>query len=147
MLLERSVDSPRMARSSTQRWLVRAGCPPAFVADVILLVSEMVTNAVEHATSTARLCAELGADHLRLEVHDTSGAAPAVRDLDEERLDEPRARGGYGLRIVTMLADDWGWTSTPTGKSVWVEMSAPELAGPGDEHHPVVGRPPTLAGT
>lgn len=122
MLLERSADSPRIARTATRRWLTRAGCPPAFVADVMLVVSELVTNAVEHAASSTCLRAELGDDRLRLEVDDTSSVEPVVRDPDPARLDVPRARGGFGLRIVSALAADWGWTSTPTGKSVWVEL-------------------------
>ena len=144
MLLERSVDSPAIARTGARGWLGRSGLQPAFVADVVLIVSELVANAVEHAASTAGVRAELRTGRLRLEVHDTSAAAPVLRD-HRTRSDEPRARGGFGLQIVSTLAADWGWTSTSTGKIVWLELVRPDSDGDVDALDTAVGASPATA--
>ena len=82
--------------------------------DAVLVTSELVTNAVVHAASSTRLRATLHAGRLRLEVYDDSVEPPRPRDNSE-------TAGGYGLQFVASLADDWGWSPTPTGKLVWAE--------------------------
>ena len=58
--------------------------------------------------------AEVADGRLRLEVHDEWSVLPASRDA-------ARSAGGYGLQFVAALTDDWGWSTTRTGKCVWIE--------------------------
>ncbi|MEU0287894.1 ATP-binding protein [Streptomyces sp. NPDC005908] len=89
---------------------------------LILLVSELVTNAVVHTGCPAvlRLCLP-GRDAaeevtVRLEVADRSGRAPVPRCVDGD------ATGGRGLALVDGLADRWGWSTEGTGKRIWCEL-------------------------
>ncbi|MEU5506597.1 ATP-binding protein [Streptomyces fungicidicus] len=90
---------------------------------LILLVSELVTNALVHTGRPAVLRlslpgAEAGAGEVtvRLEVADRSGRAPVPRCVDGE------ATGGRGLALVDGLADRWGWSAEGTGKRIWCEL-------------------------
>jgi anti-sigma regulatory factor (Ser/Thr protein kinase) len=85
----------------------------------VLLVSELVTNAVLHARhedGTLLLRLELSGDLLRIEVHDTDPRCPELGDPGE--LDE----SGFGLVLVATLAAKWGTTGTSDGKVVWAEL-------------------------
>ena len=91
----------------------------------VLLVSELVTNAVMHAGPAVAgtvagtvLRLEYGGDWLRIEVHDTSPHAPRPRTPDW--LDE----SGFGLMLVDSLATKWGVQQTAQGKAVWAELDA-----------------------
>ncbi|MGX1369282.1 anti-sigma regulatory factor (Ser/Thr protein kinase) [Streptomyces canus] len=88
---------------------------------LILLVSELVTNAVVHTGRPAVLRLHLpGTDGetatVRLEVADRSGRAPVPRCADGD------ATGGRGLALVDGLADRWGWSPEGVGKSIWCEL-------------------------
>jgi anti-sigma regulatory factor (Ser/Thr protein kinase) len=88
-------------------------------ADVaVLLVSELVTNALLHGAPPVELRARLTPKGLRVEVSDSAPAQPVVRDTP---LDTP---GGQGLRLVDALASRWGWTPATVGKAVWFEIDA-----------------------
>ncbi|WP_420878249.1 SpoIIE family protein phosphatase [Streptomyces sporangiiformans] len=83
---------------------------------VELLVSELVTNAVRHATGPIRV--RLIHDRtLICEVSDTSSTAPHLRRAAS--MDE----GGRGLFLVAQLAQAWGARYTPEGKVIWAECS------------------------
>ncbi|MEV7071348.1 ATP-binding protein [Streptomyces sp. NPDC091972] len=88
---------------------------------LILLVSELVTNAVVHTGLPAVLRLSLpGTEEewatVRLEVADRSGRAPVPRCVDGD------ATGGRGLALVDGLADRWGWSPEGAGKSIWCEL-------------------------
>ncbi|MEU6088953.1 ATP-binding protein [Streptomyces sp. NPDC047085] len=88
---------------------------------LILLVSELVTNAVVHTGRPAvlRLSLPSGAIEsatVRLEVSDTSSRAPVPRCAGGD------ATGGRGLALVDCLADRWGWSPEDAGKSIWCEL-------------------------
>ena len=83
----------------------------------ILLVSELVTNAMRHGGEPIRLVANITPSGLRVEVYDGNvDAFPAVRDM------RPDAPGGRGLRLVDALADRWGTIEADDGKCVWFEI-------------------------
>jgi anti-sigma regulatory factor (Ser/Thr protein kinase) len=109
---DQSPDAPRAARRALADWLRRVPCDTATVEDVVLVVSELVTNAVVHARSAPLITAVFDDGRLRLEVHDDSAEPPTMR---------PPLQDGFGLHIVSRLSDGWGWTPTDAGKQVWVE--------------------------
>ncbi|MFJ9948478.1 ATP-binding protein [Kitasatospora sp. NPDC091207] len=93
----------------------------AAAEDVLLMVSELVTNACLHVEGGPREL-RLGWDGvvLRAEVADPSPVAPLLR-----RSADPGRPGGHGLRVVNRLARDWGSLPEGEGKAVWLEVLAP----------------------
>ncbi|MFD7873844.1 ATP-binding protein [Streptomyces sp. NPDC059766] len=92
---------------------------------LVLLVSELVTNAVVHTgrpavlrLSLAAVAAEVAT--VRLEVADACDRAPVPRCADGD------ATGGRGLALVDGLADRWGWSPEGAGKRIWCEVDRPE---------------------
>lgn len=81
-----------------------------------ILISELVSNVVRHANSTIDLDASYDDGTLRIEVRDGSSIVPAIKDL-------ANAEGGFGLRIVEAVADEWGVTQLANGKAVWFTVS------------------------
>lgn len=85
----------------------------------VLLVSELVTNAVVHARacrSPIALILESQRGWLRIEVHDADprwGQQCRPGELPES---------GFGLLLVDALASKWGMDETETGKAVWAEL-------------------------
>jgi anti-sigma regulatory factor (Ser/Thr protein kinase) len=100
--------------------------PPQLLADVAIVVAELVGNAVRHAQP-------LPGDVLRVawrlrpaeagdvvEVRVTDGGAnglPMIRAVDSDASD------GRGLTIVAALADRWGVDRDGLGQSVWAQLS------------------------
>jgi two-component sensor histidine kinase len=74
------------------------------VSDVVLLVSELVSNSVKYGDGTIGVRVRtLGRRRVLVEVTDEGGGF--------ERRFRPTSRfegGGYGLRLVDRLSDDWG---------------------------------------
>ena len=114
LMVPRSPKAATIARAALTEWLATWRCPSDLAADVTLVLSELVTNAVIHANSSADITATLHDHRLRVEVHDRSAEPPHLRTGH----DDP---GGYGLQFVATLADTWGWTFTTPGKVVWTE--------------------------
>ncbi|MGW7368415.1 ATP-binding protein [Streptomyces sp. NPDC054841] len=118
-----------LARDFTRQALYDWGWLPAASADrraaaedVLLVVSELVTNACLHAEGPERLRISSDAKVLRLEVSDRGTGQPAPRT--PHRAGRP---GGHGMFIVQRLCLDWGVVRTPgmPGKTVWAELAAP----------------------
>ena len=94
--------------------------PRATAEDALLIVSELVTNAVRHGQPEIVLQLDLGDDRIRIEVHDGGDELPLV-PADQPAVDRPTGRG---LLIVAATASDWGITrpTTGSGKTVWAEL-------------------------
>jgi anti-sigma regulatory factor (Ser/Thr protein kinase) len=95
------------------------------VADALLVVSELATNALLHAGSAFELAVE--ADEARGVVHlavtDASRNQPIVRTDPS-----PQATSGRGMWLVDRLCRRWGVERRPGGKRVWCELSPPVAA-------------------
>lgn len=93
------------------------------VGDVTaLLVSELVTNALRHATGPigVRLVRPAGpATCLLVEVSDPSPAPPRKRTAHSEDED------GRGLQLVAHSSRRWGTRPANSGKTVWFELALP----------------------
>ncbi|MFI8088430.1 ATP-binding protein [Streptomyces sp. NPDC086080] len=102
------------------------GADEPLAETLILLVSELVTNAVVHTGCPAVLrlslpvaeAAEEAPEEavVRLEVADRSDRAPVPRCVNGE------STGGRGLALVDGLADRWGWSAEGAGKRIWCEL-------------------------
>jgi anti-sigma regulatory factor (Ser/Thr protein kinase) len=104
--------TPRRARSAVAD---QFGDHPR-CGDVLVCVSEAVTNAVLHAGSRVRLVVrEIGAT-LRIEVSDTSPMLPVARDPG------PETPTGRGLLLIDRLASRWGVDADADGKTLWFEV-------------------------
>ena len=101
--------------------LLRAWGSPHDLDDAALLVSELVSNVVDHVHGEAVLTLELelAEDWLRISVADGSSVRPVVRELEEGR---PRGRG---LQLVEAIADRWGAEDHHGGKRIWFELAVP----------------------
>ncbi|MFF0448914.1 ATP-binding protein [Streptomyces sp. NPDC004609] len=99
------------------------------VSDAALVVSELVTNAVQHAVDPAVpdigdypvwLGIFLHPGDLVCAVTDPSSSPPRPREADEDAL------GGRGLALISALSDTWSWELTPPrGKTVWAALPLP----------------------
>jgi hypothetical protein len=97
------------------------------VEDVLLLVSELVTNACLHAGGPEELTLSHVGGRLRIEVADADPRPPAPRPQSD--LTQP---GGHGLIILERLAQRWGSQARGTGKVVWLEVGlSPGPGAPG----------------
>lgn len=108
-------ESVGSARRFTRAALGRHEVEPQLIDTAMLLVSELATNAIVHATSSVRLRIDIG-DEIRVEVGDADETPPIVPSPDPER------ECGRGLAIVTTLADDWSWSPRTSGKVVWFSL-------------------------
>ncbi|MDJ0385655.1 ATP-binding protein [Streptomyces sp. G-G2] len=83
---------------------------------LVLLISELVTNAVVHTGCPAVLRMLFGGPGVRVEVADASDRPPAPRHA------EGGDTNGRGLELVDGLADRWGWQREGAGKRIWCEI-------------------------
>lgn len=111
-------ESAATARRLVQVVVLRHwGLSPKMTEDTVLLVSELVGNAVRHTGARVfglRMRRRRGS--IRVEVRDPSRALPCllpVRELDVS---------GRGLFLVDKLSDRWGVDLLPRGKTTWFEM-------------------------
>ncbi|MFI5865250.1 ATP-binding protein [Streptomyces sp. NPDC051546] len=98
---------------------------------LILLISELVTNAVVHTGCPAVLRMLFGEPGVRVEVADASDRAPSPRQASGEDT------GGRGLELVDGLADRWGWQREGAGKRIWCEIDREEKTAEGLVEGPV----------
>jgi serine/threonine-protein kinase RsbW len=115
----------RLARQVTRE--VLAAWRLAHVEETaVLLVSELVTNAVRDAASTDAITLELQVVHgwLRIEAYRCRPGLVMPRTTGE--FDE----SGFEFALVDSLADRWGVRETVTGKTVWAELDVRGEPGP-----------------
>jgi anti-sigma regulatory factor (Ser/Thr protein kinase) len=126
MHLDRELAMIRVARNALRRWLDERRCTN--VEDALLVLSELVTNAMVHARTGCTIEVQHHDDVLRVEVRGPSPAPPTPGSA------RPNDLGGRGLRLVAAIAETWGWEPTAGGKRVWAQLSAPAHRASTNEH-------------
>jgi len=111
-----------MARRSVLS--VKADLPHSIRHRLALLLSELVTNSIQHGGAGPHEMVQVkvasSSEKVRVEVFDPGSNSDEPRDRLEQS-------GGYGLLLVDRLADGWGRRATDTGGSLaWFELELAE---------------------
>lgn len=94
------------------------------VGDLLLIATELVSNAVKFSSGTIALALAWSGRTVRVGVTDTSPAPAALGRP------APESTGGRGLAIVAALSGRWGQTAYEEGrKEVWAEVPVGSEAG------------------
>ena len=117
--LERTVHAPARARAAVSRRCEPLGLDASLAQSLILLVSEVVSNAVRHSEGDAAAPIEMAVsvddEKIRVTVTDAgNGFVPRPRDPSS-------ASDGYGLYLLEKVAACWGVESEDDTK-VWFEL-------------------------
>jgi anti-sigma regulatory factor (Ser/Thr protein kinase) len=125
--LPRRVEAPAAARKAlaslnSDLHLISA----ARLSDAQLMVTELVANAVLHGEDDVSMRVSASSDTLRVEVRDAGprfelGALPSP---------STEHAGGWGLRIVELLAHRWGVEGQGDRVRVWFEVDRPAAETP-----------------
>ncbi len=116
-------DSPTRIRRALRAALTQWGLPAEAAENALMVVEELVANAVDHARTPFRLTVDhLLADHtgpsLRIAVRDGCPRPVHVRPFDAH------AHRGRGLQMIQALTSRWGCHHTAGGKTVWAVVPA-----------------------
>ncbi len=125
-LLDGGPESSREVRRTVSDLLTTWGCD-GLVDDAVLAAAELASNAILHAGSDLELVVHPLPSGARIEIIDrrpdlvptaapVGGNAPALR---------AESTTGRGLQIVATLASRWGYTTSASSKSVWIEVTEP----------------------
>ncbi|MGZ4639927.1 MAG: ATP-binding SpoIIE family protein phosphatase [Actinomycetes bacterium] len=106
-----------LARSWAEGWLAAAVVPTDLVEATVLVVSELVTNAVRQGDGPVRIGLELTDESLLVEVFDSGHRLPRLADSAVD------STGGRGLHLIDTLSDRWGVREELDGKTVWARLS------------------------
>ena len=88
-------------------------------------VSELVTNALLHATPPIQVAVRGTREHPRVEVRDRSADKPVLPEpIDHDDLEAELLTFGRGLNIVARASDAWGAEIEDDGKVVWFTPAA-----------------------
>jgi serine/threonine-protein kinase RsbW len=93
--------------------------------DVLLMVSEIASNAVRHTASADEsgsfdLTVSLTVDTVRVAIADRGSSSEPRLQTEGDDLD---VVSGRGLQIVDALATSWGHTGDELGRVVWFEVT------------------------
>lgn len=112
------IADPDRAVPRRARVIVRAGLRywgwPGLIESADVLVTELVTNALEHGAGDVGLRVYLTDTHLLIEVRDGSHELPVLRKA------APDDENGRGLFLVRAVSDQWGFSTD--GKTTWCSL-------------------------
>jgi anti-sigma regulatory factor (Ser/Thr protein kinase) len=123
-ILPNTLMAPREARIAIARFLSKAQLSQ-LTDDAQLLASELVTNAVRHASGPIDVRAYVRDGFLRLEVGDSS-----VDCSPERRAADADDEGGRGMEIIDKMSARWGWRARGHVKVVWLDLPMPTGTAP-----------------
>jgi anti-sigma regulatory factor (Ser/Thr protein kinase) len=113
--------APQQARAWAQGQLAvapaAATIPAALADDVLLCVSELVTNAVQACCDEATVDLAISSGRVRVVVTDNGHGWPTPQSP------APSDPSGRGLMIIAAIADRWGVEPTHASKTVWAELA------------------------
>lgn len=119
LTLPRTVTSPAHARREASRFAADHDVSGG-AAHALLVLSELVTNAVLHGAEPIHAFVRCHHDALCIEVCDGNPDTDDVVPVEARGATGP---GGRGLQIVDSLSRSWGVTRRDVGKMVWAEVA------------------------
>lgn len=115
--------SASVSAAAAREWARHHGCQEHaldLLDDALLLITELVTNAVLHGGPPILLAIECDDASLHVRVRDGSPAHPTRREVGLE------SEGGRGMTLVELLTSTWGVAPVAddygVGKEVWFEL-------------------------
>lgn len=122
-LVDREAMPSRQARRVLRDLCAESHVSSETTDTALLLLSELITNAVTHGAGNPILEIDLREQHLRITVTDI---APGTPQIQRHGADPAGTGRGRGLLLVDELSARWGTRRyLPTGKSVWFELDHP----------------------
>jgi two-component sensor histidine kinase len=119
--------APDLTAGSRARRQVLAGngtLPSSVLDDVLLLVTELVTNAVLHSSAASDWLVRVELHHasgfVRVAVSDDGSGFSADAPLEGNEV------GGWGLALVDRIADRWAVAPAGSGTCAWFEIEYEE---------------------
>ena len=112
-----SPEAPGRVRHRLEAVLVGWGVGRDTVDDVLMVVSELVSNVVDHARTAFRVSVDVRGSLVHVAVHDRSPEQPQLRPFSVN------AHRGRGLQLVAALSVRWGCDTSPDGKTVWADLA------------------------
>jgi anti-sigma regulatory factor (Ser/Thr protein kinase) len=108
-------DARQTVRAALAQWQI-----PGCLDDALLIVTELVSNALRHGAAPIELDLRLTDQTLRIAVSDALPArAPTPLQSDTAQA------SGRGLLLIAATSARWGWDTGRQSKTVWAEMDCP----------------------
>ena len=119
--IERSLPAQPMSvplsRSWAHGWLQGSPVPPVRWENALLVVTELVTNAVRQSDRSVRVALDVSTPGtLVISVFDSGHRLPTVMSSPAD------STSGRGLHLVETLCDGWGVDEQLEGKTVWARL-------------------------
>lgn len=112
IVLDGASTASRVVRTEFRRFLGASDR----LDDVLLCLSEVVTNASLHGQPPIRVCGRRFGATVRVEVTDASRTLPVRQNPTSA------SPTGRGLLLLDRLTSEWGVEPEPAGKTVWFEF-------------------------
>jgi anti-sigma regulatory factor (Ser/Thr protein kinase) len=116
VVVDPSPHGPAQARAAVAKWAGELGIE-RLCDDLVLIVSELVTNAIRYGEPPVRLSVSADTRTVTVTVVDAAPSQPVRRQVPDE------AEGGRGLLLIDLLTECTGVRSEPPGKAVWAEVT------------------------
>jgi anti-sigma regulatory factor (Ser/Thr protein kinase) len=111
--------APAAARAQVSDYLAKPDVSDDVAADVVLAVSELVTNAIEAGASEIEIGVDVGRHQVTVSVDDDTSGWP------RPTVASPVASRGRGLAIVAQMSHSWHAERTATGKKITASFINP----------------------
>ena len=115
LTLEPRLDAAGLARRHVRTCLMDWELE-SLVDPVLLLTSEVVTNALLHTGTRLTVLVERSGAGVQVAVEDGSSVPPV------QRRHSTTASTGRGVQLLEAIAETWGWRPTAAGKIVWFRV-------------------------